>query len=107
MRELRVGQVVMSNAGRDKGRYMLVIKILDQDYIYVADGDLRTVKNPKKKKIKHLRILNKHSCYIVEKLAKEQKINDEEVRKVLKELTDVETYEQTSEQMDIRRRMRP
>jgi large subunit ribosomal protein L14e len=107
MRELQVGQVVVSDAGRDRGRFMLVIKILDENYVYVVDGDLRKVENPKKKKIKHLRILNKKSDYIVEKLENKRKIYNEEIREVLKELVDVKSNDKSSDQIDIRRRMRP
>ena len=51
---LRLGQVVRSRAGRDKNRFFIVVMIRDEDYVYIADGDLRKIEKSKLKKIKHL-----------------------------------------------------
>ncbi|MGI6005169.1 MAG: RNA-binding protein [Christensenellales bacterium] len=51
----QIGRVVESRAGRDKGRLLVVIAVLDDDYVHIADGDLRKVASPKRKKRKHLR----------------------------------------------------
>ena len=51
-----VGMVVKSKAGRDAGRYFVVLKGADEGYVLIADGDLRKVAKPKRKKIKHLDI---------------------------------------------------
>ncbi|MDI3481406.1 MAG: hypothetical protein PWQ97_1061 [Tepidanaerobacteraceae bacterium] len=88
MQEISLGQLVLSCAGRDKGRFMIVVKILDDKFVYVADGSLRKVENPKKKKIKHLRVLNKKSAYIAEKLQNKRKIYNDEIKKALEELVD-------------------
>lgn len=50
---VNVGDVVLSNSGRDKGKYFLVIDF-DGKNALVADGRTRKVKNPKRKNIKHL-----------------------------------------------------
>ena len=52
----RKGDFVLSLAGRDEGRIHLVIDA-DENYAFIADGDTRKVQKPKKKKIKHLRLL--------------------------------------------------
>ena len=56
MTEVKVGQVVKSKAGRDKGEYMIVYQVLDKDYVLLVDGFYRKVEKPKKKKIKHLQL---------------------------------------------------
>lgn len=89
MPHLALGQVVLSSAGRDSGRFMIVVKILDSNYVYVADGTLRKIENPKKKKIKHLKILNKRSDYIAQKLENHRRVYNEEIKKALEELVDV------------------
>ena len=53
-KEVTTGQFVKSKAGRDKDRVFIIISILDDEYVLVADGDLRRMENPKKKKSKHL-----------------------------------------------------
>lgn len=47
---ISIGQAVVSKAGRDRGRLFLVVEILDDVYVNVADGDLRPIERPKKKK---------------------------------------------------------
>ena len=88
MPQLMLGQLVRSIAGRDKGRFMIVIDVIDENYVYVVDGDLRKIEKPKKKKIKHLQLLNKKADFIAEKLTKKRKISNEEIRKALNELID-------------------
>jgi len=49
-----IGKVVHSKSGRDKNRCFIIVGIIDTDYVYISDGDLRKIEKPKKKKIKHL-----------------------------------------------------
>ena len=51
---LKTGEIVLSRAGRDQGRAFVVIDVLDSEYVLIADGRLRTLDRPKKKKRKHL-----------------------------------------------------
>ena len=51
--ELKVGSVVISKAGRDKGRFLAVMRI-EPDGVYVSDGKERPVERPKKKNPVHL-----------------------------------------------------
>lgn len=55
-RELQIGQFVKSRAGRDKNKVFIVYEIINDEYVYVVDGDLRKLEKPKKKKVKHLKI---------------------------------------------------
>ena len=47
------GQLVRSKAGRDKTRTLAVLAV-DGPMLLVADGDLRKLDNPKRKKIQHV-----------------------------------------------------
>ena len=51
---LQVGQVVRALAGRDKDRLFVVVEVLDDDYVRIADGAKRKIEAPKRKKSKHL-----------------------------------------------------
>ncbi|MDR0992439.1 MAG: KOW domain-containing RNA-binding protein [Ruminococcus sp.] len=57
MAEIKVGTVVYSLAGHDKGSAFAVTK-LEGDFAYIADGAQRKLENPKKKRIKHLQFTN-------------------------------------------------
>lgn len=54
--QITPGQLVRSRAGRDGDRFFLVLKILDPNYLLIADGQYRKVDNPKRKKVKHLQL---------------------------------------------------
>ncbi|MDD3840356.1 MAG: hypothetical protein PHP06_07245 [Clostridia bacterium] len=78
--KIKIGQLVLSKAGRDKGRYFLIWDIVDQDYVKIVDGDLRKIKKPKKKKIKHLVICNKNVVI-------DRDINDYYIQSKIKEIS--------------------
>jgi len=49
------GRVVLSTQGRDEGRYFIVLEVIDENFVLMADGLTRKIDHPKKKKVKHLR----------------------------------------------------
>lgn len=52
--DIRCGSVVISSAGHDKDRFMVVMGA-DGGFVFVADGKERKLDSPKKKNIKHIR----------------------------------------------------
>ncbi|MDF0727555.1 KOW domain-containing RNA-binding protein [Cytobacillus sp. S13-E01] len=54
----RIGQFVLITGGRDAGQYTVIIEILDERFVLLADGDKRKFNNPKKKNINHLEFFN-------------------------------------------------
>jgi large subunit ribosomal protein L14e len=81
-----LGTVVLSKAGRDAGRYFVVVGRVDAQYVLLADGDLRKIQNPKKKKIKHLDMKPVTIPTITERLAKGSGLYDAEIRRDLEAL---------------------
>ncbi|WP_416197360.1 MAG: RNA-binding protein [Sporanaerobacter sp.] len=81
--DITVGQVVKSRAGRDKGNIFLVLDIIDDKHIYIVDGDVRKLDNPKKKKITHVIVYNTVFPELKEKLENGAKINNAYIRKLL------------------------
>ncbi len=82
--EVSAGMVVRSIAGRDKGDLFIVIS-REGDYAYLANGELRKVDRPKKKKLKHLQPSRTVSEFIKNKLETAGKVTNSEVRKALSE----------------------
>ncbi len=85
-----LGQVVYSKAGRDEGRIFVVTGIIDDKYVYVCDGDLRRLENPKKKKIKHLNVTTFIVEFLSQKLNSSIKITNADIRKALAEVKEAE-----------------
>lgn len=81
--DLKIGQIVKSKAGRDKDRVFIICSILDEQFVFVCDGDLRKLNSPKKKKVKHLMIYNTVLTEFADKLQGNENLDDAYVRKVL------------------------
>ena len=83
--DFRDGNIVLSKAGRDKGKYFVVLDVIDTQYVEIADGDLRKVDNPKKKKCKHLENTGKTSERVCQKLAEGIRVTNPELHRELAE----------------------
>jgi len=73
------GEFVYASAGRDEGKCFIVLSRED-NYLYLCDGKSRKVSNPKKKKIKHVRLTGDKDEFIVNKLETVGKLTNKEVR---------------------------
>jgi ribosomal protein L14E/L6E/L27E len=85
-KDIQIGHYVRSKAGRDKDRLFIVMKIVDEKYVLIADGDLRRIEKPKKKKIRHLALLSSVSTSLKDKLSGDGKINNAYVRREIEKL---------------------
>ena len=82
-----IGSVVISKAGRDAEKFFVVIGHSDdKKYVFIADGALRKVDNPKKKKLKHISVKNVVIPVIKETLESGGKVFDYELRSHLNAL---------------------
>ena len=82
---MTVGRVVRSTAGRDAGRLFLVIGVAGEEHLLIADGDLRKLEKPKKKKLRHLAATaTQCECPDLDKL------RNSDVRKLIQNATDKE-----------------
>lgn len=90
---IQVGHVVQSIQGRDKGRLMVVIDIIDDEYALLVDGSLRRLDKPKKKKVKHFVSTGLISEEIRQRVLSDKKMNNALIRVELERLTDNEPGE--------------
>lgn len=85
-KDIQIGQFVRSKAGRDKDRIFMVMEIVDEKFLLIADGDLRRIEKPKKKKIRHLAVLPSVNTSLKDKLSGDGKINNAYVRREIEKL---------------------
>ena len=78
-----LGKVVISKAGRDTGDYYIVIEQIDDNYVLLADGRLKTIEKPKKKKLKHLKMTDVLATDIREYIMSNKRILDVMIKKFL------------------------
>ncbi len=83
---IEVGRIVKSRCGRDKGKFFVVYKIVDEEYVYLIDGELRKIANPKLKKRKHLDLTKDVHEGLRDKIEQNMRIFDAEVRSCLKNM---------------------
>ncbi|HHU33433.1 MAG: RNA-binding protein [Zhaonellaceae bacterium] len=88
--ELRLGQLVYSKAGRDKGKVFLVISIASSSLVYVADGEMRKLEKPKKKNVRHLHNTGIIAEPIAHKLKRGEPFTNQEIRLAIARLVSEE-----------------
>lgn len=77
----RVGDFVISRSGRDKGRLLIVVERIDDNFVRVADGELRFIEHPKLKKVKHLNPVNYRDDALATVLESKGTLTDHAIRK--------------------------
>ena len=70
--KIRVGQVVEGLSGRESNRLFFIIKIIDDKYVFIADGKKRTLDRPKLKKVKHLKVYSLYNDKVENKIASDE-----------------------------------
>ena len=80
-----VGKMAKVKAGHDKDKIYIIVRYNEQ-FVYLADGKLKTLQNPKKKSKKHIQpILHKIDETLALKLQTNDKVIDEEIKKAVKD----------------------
>ncbi len=72
-------------AGRDKENLFIVTQVKD-NYVYIVDGNIHKVENPKYKKIKHIQLVGECSNDFKTRLMNNYKISNQEVKKEISKL---------------------
>lgn len=82
MKELEIGGFVRSMAGHDLGKCYVIFQ-MDSEYVYLVDGKIRTLGQPKKKKKKHINRLNTFDPDLAAKIATGT-VKNEEIKRAIK-----------------------
>lgn len=79
-----IGNMAVSMAGHDKG-YAYVIVNEDAEYVYLCDGNLKTMGKPKKKSLKHVAVNKTYDTRdIGVKLQNGKQVYDHEIKRTIK-----------------------
>lgn len=79
-----IGKVVLSKAGRDKEHLYVVVRQIDNNYVLLVNGDTKLINMPKKKKIKHLSILEDVDDELILSIQSCNKSTDLKIKRFLK-----------------------
>lgn len=79
-----IGNLIISKAGHDKGvRYIIIEE--SGDFVYLADGKVRTLEHPKKKRKKHIQPIRQYdTAHIANRLRNQESVSNEEIKRIIK-----------------------
>ena len=80
--EVSKSDIIISLAGRDKGRLFYVLDV-QEGYCLLADGKGRKLENPKRKKLKHVRRVSRTETRVADKIRRGDKVLNSELRRDL------------------------
>jgi len=81
-----LARVVISKSGRDQGRMFVIVKVVNERFVLIADGDLRKIENPKLKNIRHLQVTNMRAEEVAECLGRGELPANHVLKKSLKRI---------------------
>lgn len=76
----QLGQIVQILRGRDYGKYAVIVKIVDDRFVFIADGDKRKFDQPKKKNLNHLQLFSESSSEVVNSLMESGRVTNGKLR---------------------------
>ncbi|WP_194174740.1 KOW domain-containing RNA-binding protein [Desulfofundulus thermobenzoicus] len=86
------GRLVSSTAGRDSGKFYLILDQVGENRVRVVNGAERPVSGPKLKNTRHLRVYPLVAEDIAEKVRSGRRVTDLDVRNALQELLTSGSY---------------
>lgn len=76
----RIGEVVRITKGREAGQYAVVIKVIDDRFVLLADGEKRKYDQPKKKNLHHMEMMGYISPEIQSSLLETSRVTNGRLR---------------------------
>ena len=80
--DIAISNIVRSTAGRDKGDLFFVLAT-EGDFLLLADGRRRRVESPKRKRRKHVELVQEGGGPAADKIRSSEKITNSELRKAI------------------------
>jgi len=79
-----IGKVILSSKGKDKNHLYVVTNIINEKYVYLSDGITKTIQMPKKKNLKHIKVLSDVDDEIKESIILKDRGTDLKIKRFLK-----------------------
>ena len=98
----QIGQIVRVTKGREKNQYAVIINIIDDRFVLLADGEKRKYNRPKKKNINHIEQTNFISSEVRESLLETNRVSNGKLRfAIAKYRKEVVTYIEKGDVHDV------
>lgn len=76
----QLGQIVKVLRGRDSGKYAIIVDIIDQRFVKIADGEKRKFDQAKRKNLLHLQLEDTVSSEVVVSLEESGRVTGGKLR---------------------------
>ena len=80
-----IGCFATSIAGHDHNNIYVIIDA-DDKYVYLVDGKIRKVNNPKKKKLKHVQLIKRTDDTIAGRINNNVALSNEDIKYAIKNI---------------------
>ena len=80
-----IGCFATSIAGHDHNNIYVIIDA-DDEYVYLVDGKIRKVNNPKKKKLKHVQLIKRTDDTITGRINNKEGLSNEDIKYAIKNI---------------------
>ena len=80
-----IGCFATSIAGHDHNNIYVIIDA-DDEYVYLVDGKIRKVNNPKKKKLKHVQLIKRPDDTIACRINNNVALSNEDIKYAIKNI---------------------
>ncbi|MFD2761925.1 KOW motif-containing protein [Lentibacillus juripiscarius] len=94
----RIGEVVRIVQGREAGQYAVVMNLIDDRFVLLADGEKRKYDRPKKKNLHHIEAMDYISPEVQNSLLETGRVTNGKLRfaitKFINEVTDLRKGDQ-------------
>ncbi len=77
------GKLAISKSGHDKHKLYVIVSE-DKEYVYLADGVIKSVSKPKKKNKKHIQIISHIPAEVEEVLKTDNGFRDLDIKRAIK-----------------------
>ncbi|WP_018131303.1 KOW domain-containing RNA-binding protein [Effusibacillus pohliae] len=75
-----IGQIVEVTKGRETGQYAIVVGILSERFVLLADGSKRKFDQPKKKNIQHIRFTGEFAMEVYTSIQQSGRVTNSKLR---------------------------
>lgn len=98
----QVGQIVRVTKGREQNQYAIIINIIDDRFVLLADGEKRKYDRPKKKNINHIEKTPFISSEVRTSLLETNRVSNGKLRFAIeKYASEVVTYLEKGDRHDV------
>jgi ribosomal protein L14E/L6E/L27E len=87
--EPAIGRIVRVLRGREQEGYAVIVRIIDDRFVWIADGDKRKFDQPKKKNLLHLELLASVSGEVADSIMETGRVTNGKLRYALNKFLEI------------------